>query len=427
MSRMKQRTFPKNFLWGAATAAHQVEGGNQNQWTAWERANAERLARTAEQRYGWMPSWPRIQQVAEVPENYISNRGVEHYSRYKEDFKLLKQLNMNAFRFSIEWSRIEPEEGRWDEREIEHYRQYLAELKRQGIEPIVTLWHWTMPIWFVSKGDFEKRRNIRYFERFVAKVTAELGGSFTYVTLLNEPNAHAVESYIRGNRPPNRHNFLLAMRVYYHLALAHRRAYRVMKRFEPSLQVGIAFALTDVRPARPKNILDRLAVRAMRYAANWWFINRIRSQLDFIGVNYYFTSHVNWRGRLFNADSPKNDLGWYMEPSGLADIMIDTWRRYRKPLLVTENGLADAKDAHRQWWLEQTVEALQRTLAAGVDLRGYLHWSLLDNFEWEQGYWPQFGLITVDRKTMKRTVRPSARWFASYIASVASRAQQRQR
>ncbi len=414
---MKQQAFPKNFLWGASTAAHQVEGGNYNHWTKWEQANATRLAATAEQRYGWMPSWPNIKDAASMPENYISGNGVEHYGRYKEDFALLKQLNMNAFRFSIEWSRIEPEEGKWNEQEIAHYRQYLQELQRQGIEPVVTLWHWTMPVWFVDKGDFEKRRNIQYFERFVAKVTAELGEHFTYVTLLNEPNVHMSESYLRGIRPPNRHRPLQAVRVYYHLVLAHRHAYQIMKQLKPKLLVGIAFALSDIRPARRRNVLDRLAVGAMCYGANWWFLNRIHDQLDFIGVNYYFTSYVSWRGRLHNPDSPKSDLGWYMEPSRLGGILTDAWQRYHKPLMVTENGLADAKDASRKWWLEESVAALQRALKSGVDLRGYLHWSLLDNFEWEQGYWPEFGLIAVDRKTMKRTIRPSARWLGDHVAS----------
>lgn len=410
--------FPDGFLWGAATAAHQVEGGIHNQWSVWERQNADDLARTAQKRLGWLPNWPVIAPQAETADNYVSGRGVEHYTRYKDDFALIKQLNMNAFRFSIEWSRIEPQEGQWNEDGIAHYRRYIAELKRQGIEPIVTLWHWTVPTWFNELGEFEKRRNVRYFVRFVAKIAAELGEDFTYVTLLNEPNVHAAESYIRATRPPQRRNLILAIRVLSNLAFAQRAAYQALKKIRPNMQIGIAFALTDVQPAQKNRLFNYLIVWVSRYAANWWFLDRVRTRLDFIGVNYYFTSYLNWRGQLCNPPGLHSDLGWYMEPSGIYRILMAVWRRYRKPLIVTENGLADRDDTHRQWWLQQTVDALSWAVRAGVDLRGYLHWSLIDNFEWEQGFWPNFGLIAVDRKTMKRRIRASARWFADYIEHV---------
>jgi beta-glucosidase len=235
------------------------------------------------------------------------------------------------------------------------------------------------------------------------------------VTLLNEPNVHVSESYVRATRPPQRRNLLLALKVYRNLVRAHGRGYAAMKRAKPDIQVGIAFALSDIRPARRRNMLDRAVVGLANYVANWWYIDRICAKLDFIGVNYYFTSYITWAGTLKNPPSPVSDLGWYMEPARLQQVLTAVWRRYRKPVMVTENGLADATDAHRQWWLEQTMQALRGALAVGVNVRGYLHWSLLDNFEWEQGFWPRFGLITVDRKTMKRTIRPSAKWLAIYI------------
>lgn len=420
---MKQRAFPKDFLWGASTAAHQVEGNNTNQWSEWEKANAKRLATNAHSRLmvdakkylGWDVDWESVKSQAKRPENYISGNAADHYRRYKADFAALEQLHMNAFRFSIEWSRIEPEPGRWNEREIEHYRQYLQELHRQGIEPVVTLWHWTLPVWFAARGGFEHRGNIRYFERFIAKIADELGDDFVYVTLLNEPNVYMYASYLVGQWPPERRSALLAFKVYYNLQIAHKRGYMLLKRQRPNMEVGIAFALGDMQPAQPHNILSRFSAAAAAYMQNWWYLNRISRQLDFIGVNYYMTTYVTWRGAMHYPQTPKSDAGWYMEPRGLERVLLATWKRYHKPIIITENGLADGADRYRKWWLEQTIEAMQAALAKGADLRGYLHWSLLDNFEWSFGWWPKFGLIEVDRTTMKRTIRPSAKWLAAYL------------
>jgi beta-glucosidase len=180
---MKKRFFNKNFLWGAAVAAHQVEGGNEyNQWTIWERDNAERLAKKAEKRLSNLDSWPIIKNQAQNPENYISGKAVDHFDLYKEDFSLLEELHFNAFRFSVEWSRVEPREGEFDYKAIEYYRKYIAELKKRNIEPVVTLFHFTLPNWFVEKGGFEKLRNSKYFVRFTRKIMSEL--RVTYVILL---------------------------------------------------------------------------------------------------------------------------------------------------------------------------------------------------------------------------------------------------
>lgn len=415
MSNMKRRTFPKDFLWGASTAAHQVEGNTHNQWSEWENASAKRLAATAEKRQGWLPDWQKIKTDAQNPENYISGRAVEHYSRYKDDFQLLKQLNMNAFRFSIEWSRIEPEEGIWDEREIEHYRKYLQELKRQGIEPVVTLWHWTVPTWFIAKGDFERRKNIYYFERFIEKIITELGSEFKFVAILNEPSTYVSTGYITNERPPERHNIPLGLWSYVNLTIAHKRGYKVIKKLQPNMQVLIVQTLATIRPVHAKNPFDRMVAGFARYCLDWWFLDRIRNYTDIIGVNYYFAAYVNWRFQQRNPEKPLNDLGWYMEPEALEELLRLTQRRYGKPAIITENGVADMTDEKRQWWLERTIPALQSAIEHGVDLRGYLHWSLLDNFEWESGWWPKFGLVAVDRKTMKRSIRPSARWLGEYI------------
>jgi beta-glucosidase len=410
--------FPKHFFWGASTAGHQVEGGNSNQWTVWEQHNAKELAQTAHQRLGWLPNWSEVKKQAEARDNYISGDGVQHYSRYEADFDIVKGLNLNAFRFGIEWSRIEPREGEWDEAEVAHYREYIAQLRARGIEPFANIWHWTFPVWFAEQGGFAKRSNIKYFERFVQKLADELVDDLGYIITLNEPNVYASFGYLSGEWVPNQKNPLVFLKVYRNLYTAHRRAYRILKRQKPSLQIGIAHQLGNIQAKRPHNVLDQTSTRWMRYFWNWWFINRIRKQQDFVGINYYFTDYYTGAAKKINPSVPINDLGWYMEPEGLYPLLLSAWNRYKKPIFVTENGLADAKDEYRRWWLEETIVAMERALSEGVDLRGYLHWSLLDNFEWKYGWWPQFGLVHVDRKTMKRTVRPSAKWFAARIKDI---------
>ncbi len=412
---MNNLLFTRDFLWGVSTAAHQVEGNTHNQWSEWEKANAHRLAQTAQKRLSWLPNWQTIQTAAINPENYISGNGVEHYNRYPEDFKLLKELNLNAFRFGVEWSRLEPTEGQWDKQEIEHYRQYINELKRLQIEPILTFWHWTMPVWFTKKGGFGRKQNLLYFDRYVKKVTEELCQDLRYVLVLNEPNVYVSFGYIQGSWPPMRKNIIKALQVYNNLVKAHRRAYQVIKSINPRLSVGIAAQISDLSPVNPNNVINLLSIRIENYIANWWFLNRISNRVDFIGLNYYFSAYINWQGLMKNPAKPINDLGWYMEPAGVGRLLERLWRKYHKPLIITENGLADAIDTYRQWWLEQTIVAMQKALQHGVKLFGYLHWSLLDNFEWASGWWPKFGLIAVDRQTMRRTIRPSAKWLARQI------------
>jgi beta-glucosidase len=413
---MKRPQFPKDFLWGASASAYQVEGGLRNQWSEWEKANAKRLGLESPKKLAWLPHQERIASDLSDPGNYISGKGVEHYERYEADFDLLKKLNMNAYRFGIEWSRLEPREGDWDESAIEHYRSYIRSLKRRGIEPIPTLWHWTLPLWFSDKGGFEKKSNIKYFERYARKIADEFAGELTYILTINEPNVYAGFSYVTGDWPPQRKRPVLGLTVYKNLVRAHRSAYGVLKASNPRLMVSIAHSLGEIRPKNSRNPLNRLVVRLAMYVWNWWFLDRIKNHSDFVGVNFYITEYRDWLGRTRNPAHPVNDLGWYMEPKGLAHLLERTWRRYRKPLIITENGLADSSDSQREWWLSETFTAMREALGGGVNLIGYLHWSLLDNFEWTYGWWPKFGLVAVDREHgMKRSVRPSARWFADRI------------
>jgi len=424
MHNDKRTNFPKDFLWGASTSSHQVEGNTENQWSAWEKAHAEQLAQDAQKRLahlytlGKPPSWESLALDATDPANYISGTGVNHYERYKEDISLLRSLNMNAFRFSIEWSRLEPQENQWDEDAIEHYRAYIAELKRQHIEPVLTLWHWTIPIWFADKGGFAKKQNLSHFYRYVDKVAEEFGTELQYVLILNEPNVYTLAGYVVGFWPPEQKNLLTAFQVFHNLALAHNHAYKRLKNIAPTVQVGSAIALAQTYAHNAHNPLNKLSVYIKDYMWNWWFLNRTRHHLDFIGVNFYSADYLDWRLRQKNPERPHSDLGWYMEPGALYDLLLQVDQKYHLPTVITENGLADENDTYRKWWIEQTLTAMDKALASGVRLKGYLHWSLIDNFEWAYGWWPKFGLVEVDRITGKRKVRKSAEWFAKQIRGI---------
>lgn len=412
----KNPLFPKNFYWGASTASHQVEGGTVNQWSVWELAHAQQLAHSAEQRLSWTPEWEAIQKQAKDPGNYVSGRGVDHYNRYKEDFDIAKGLNLSAFRFGVEWSRLEPNEGQWDEEAVEHYRDYIKQLKKRHIEPFLNLWHWTLPTWFTDKGGFTKSSNLMYFKRFVQKISDEYGHELSYVLTLNEPNVYASFGYLTAEWPPQERNVWKFMACYWNLTRAHIAAYKILKTAHPKIQVGVATQLANIQAKRPHNVFDQTSTKWMRYFWNWWFLNRIRNHQDFIGFNYYFTDYFTGLLKRSNPSVPLNDMGFYMEPEGLYPLLLRVWSRFKKPIFVTENGVADHADQYRQWWIEETLIAMERALSEGVDIRGYFHWSLLDNFEWAYGWWPKFGLVHVDRERgMKRTVRPSAQWFGKKI------------
>lgn len=416
---MSKQIFPKDFLWGASTAAHQVEGNTENQWTIWELAHAKEFAKTAAWRLDWLPKWDKIKTLAEDPDNYVSGRGVAHYERYKEDFDILDKLGLNAFRFGIEWARLEPKAGQWDDGAIQHYHNYISDLKKRGIEPFLNIWHWTMPTWFSDKGGFLKASNLKYWRRFVEKIAEEYGDDIRYIITINEPNVYTSFGYVTGEWPPQEKNWRHALIVLWHLVRAHRQAYKILKRKHPHLNIGVAQQLANIQAKRAHNFFDEVSTKWMRYFWNWWFLRRIRNQQDFVGFNYYFTDYYTGMIKRENPKIPLNDLGWYMEPEGLYPLLLRVWTRYKKPIFVTENGVADMDDEYRQWWLEETIVAMERALSEGVELKGYFHWSLLDNFEWAYGWWPKFGLVEVNRKQgMKRSIRTSAWWLAKRIKEI---------
>lgn len=404
--------------WGAATSSHQVEGKNHNQWTEWELSHAAESAAGAEHKYAhWLPAWEQVKAEATRPENYVSGIAVDFWERFNEDFDLVKALNLNAFELSIEWSRVEPEPGRWDEAAIGHYKEMIHALKSRGIEPFVKFWHWTNPTWFEEKGGFAKRANLPLFLRFVDKITRELHDDANYFLTINEPNVYMGMSYQQGVWPPGHKSVFEAFRVYRNLLKAHKRSYQIIKGIKPELKVGWSQHLTHFYG---QNWLGKLTARIQAYPWNWWFMHRARQHMDYIGVNYYQSNRLHGF-KTNNENVRQNDLGWEMRPADIEFVLTEVHRRFGKPIIITENGVADQADQYRQWWLEQTLAGISRAMEQGADIQGYFHWSLLDNFEWADGFWPRFGLVEVDRSTLKRTIRPSAKWLAQTIQTVQSR------
>lgn len=408
--------FPKHFLWGAATAAHQVEGNTHNQWSVWELENAHSLAAQSSYHFDDLDNWPAIAAKAKNPDNYVSALSTDHYTVYEHDFDLLKKMNMNAFRFSIEWSRVEPEEGAWNVEAVEHYKQYVHALKKRGIEPVVTLFHFTLPVWFTNMGGFEKRRNVQYFTRFAEKMIRELGVTVRYVVTINEPEVYANESYLMGHWPPNVRSKWTTWRVLNNLAYAHNQTAKAIHAINRRYKVSIAKNSSYVY-AGDDAWLSRLSAHVLQYLKDDYFLKKVVKQCDWLGVNYYFSDRV-YGYRVHNPDIKVNDLGWDMSPTNIQYALERLHEKYQLPIIITENGLADSEDVHRQWWITQTLLAMQKALDNGVKLEGYLHWSLLDNFEWDKGVWPQFGLVAVDNVTKERTIRPSALWFGKIIKHV---------
>lgn len=403
------RSFPDGFLWGAGTSAHQVEGGLENDWTRWERANAERLAAEAPARYGDSPVWRDVRDAATTPANYRSGRGVEHYDRYGADVDLAADLGHTAHRFSVPWSRVEPEPGTYDEDALAHYRRVCDTLRDRGLAPVVTLWHFTNPTWFADAGGWTNP-DLDRWRAYVDRVVDALGDRVAYWVTVNEPEVYAAMGYLAGEWPPDRRNPLAYFRVRRNLVRAHRRAYDAIHRQLPDADVGIATNVTHYDPAG--GLPNRLAARLARRVLTHYELDRIGGKQDFVGLNHYF--HRQVRYGLHSGTDVRSDLGWGVNPESIYHV-LRTVGAYNLPVLVTENGIADRKDRLRPWFIRRSLHHVGRAMDDGVDVAGYLHWSLLDNFEWAEGYWPRFGLVAVDRDTMEREPRESARAYARMI------------
>ena len=374
----KKIEFPENFLWGTATSAYQVEGGIDNS--------------------DWSKKFP-------------AGEAIDHYNKYEQDFDLMEELNQNAYRFSIEWSRIEPEEGIFDDKEIEHYRKLIESLKGRGIKTMVTLHHFTSPAWFSRKGGWANPKSSSYFLRFAERMFKEYGVSVDFWITVNEPLIYCSKSFLEGSWPPFRKNFFVFKKALNNQISAHKKVFEKFHRIDGKVKIGIAKNNQFFEPANKKSILDKLIVLGADYFWNELFLNKIKNHLDFIGLNYYFHNKIKFPYKSKNENEKVSDLGWEIYPHGIYHILMDL-RDYDVPIYVTENGLADEKDEYRQEFIKDHLTWISKAIKEGIEIKGYFHWSLLDNFEWDKGFEPRFGLIKVDYKDLSRSIRLSARYYA---------------
>jgi beta-glucosidase len=405
------KTFPKDFLWGAATSSHQVEGGNTNNWSEWEK-------KTAEERAKHIPNWYKfpenLKKVAEDPKYRVSGKASNSFNMWKEDIKVLKELGLNSYRFSVEWSRIFPQKGVVSEEGLSYYKELIMALKRNNIEPVLTCWHWTLPLWLTEEGGLMAKNIEEYFREYFEVLAENFGKDVKYWITINEPEVVTLNSYFFGTWPPAQKNIFKALYLYYFkLTRIHKIGYRVIKNINPNAMVSIA-KQNAVMVAYNKNPLNILIAKGSNFFWNKLFLRLVRKELDYIGLNFYFCQKMGIMG-IRNDNDKLSDLGWWMRPDTLYEALMEL-KEFNLPIVVTENGLADAKDIYRAWWLDETFKAMHRALDSGVNLIGYMHWSLIDNFEWAEGFWPKFGLAEVDLNTYERKIRKSGYHYMDLIA-----------
>ncbi len=381
------RAFPAGFSWGTATAAHQIEGGNSNNdWWAFEHTPGSGCAEP-------------------------SGDACDSWNRWEEDADLVAGLGLDNYRFSVEWSRIEPAEGEFSQVALAHYRRQCVGLRDRGVDPVVTLHHFTSPQWLTAQGGWETDRAVERFGRFCGVVTEALGDVMAQACTLNEPNIVATMGWHAGMFPPGKTDVALSRTVASRFAAAHRVAVETIRRGAPGVPVGLTLSMTDYQPAAG----GEEKLESIRHHAEDVFLDATEGD-DFLGVQVYTRMRIGpdgWAG--YEDGVPILDMGYEFYPASLGNCLRRAWdyTRGSVPLLVTENGIGTTDDGQRIDYVRQALSGVLDAVTDGVDVRGYTYWSLLDNFEWALGYRPKFGIVGVDRATFARSPKPSAAWLAS--------------
>ena len=385
------RAFPDGFGWGAASAAHQIEGGNtNNDWWAFEHTPGSGCTEP-------------------------SGDACDAWLRWEEDADLLAGLGLDSYRFSVEWSRIEPADGEFSRAALAHYRRQCAGLRERGVDPVVTFHHFTTPRWLTERGGWETDLAVERFGRFCTVVAEALGDVMTRACTLNEPNIVATMGWHMGMFPPGKSDVALSRAVAARLGDAHRVAVEAIRAAAPGVPVGLTLSMTDYQLAPGGE--ERL--ERMRHHSEDVFLDLIKGD-DFLGVQVYTRMLIGpkgWAG--YEEGVPVLDMGYEFYPASLGNCLRRAWDYTggTVPLLVTENGIGTTDDDQRIEYVRQALSGVLHALDDGVDVRGYTYWSLLDNFEWAMGYKRRFGLFSVDRDTFERRAKPSAAWLASVAAA----------
>lgn len=368
------------FLFGPASSSQQVEGGNiYNQFR-------------------------KLEQHGIFPEAGTSS---DFYNRYEEDILLAKEFGMNAMRIQIEWGRIMPKEGVVDLEALAHYAKILQFMRSQNMEPVVTLFHWTYPAW-LSKYGFNSKKFLNNFEKFTEVVVDKFKDEIKLWLVINEPEVFAFEIFHHGQNKNIIKKVWQSVRVYWQLLKMHNVAFKTIKKIDLDAQVGIAKNVAYHEAFRKNNLLDKFLVSIANIFGNELFVRFINNQLDFIGLNYYFYHSLQWSWlNIFerkNKHRLKSDMGEKTYPQGLYFLLKQFWK-FKKPLIITENGIGNSRDDMRIRFIEEHLQATLRAKQEGVDVRGYFYWSLTDTYEWKSGYDIKFGLVEIDYETGKRRIR----------------------
>jgi beta-glucosidase len=385
------RKFPAGFTWGTATAAHQIEGGNSNNdWWAFEHQPGT---------------------VCAEP----SGDCCDSWNRWEEDADLVASLGLDNYRFSVEWSRIEPAEGEFSRAALDHYAALCAGLRARHIDPVVTFHHFTTPQWLTAQGGWEEPVAIERFTRFCTVVAETLGDQMASACTINEPNIVATMGWHLGLFPPGKTDKALSRSVAANFVRAHRAAVAAIRAAAPGVPVGLTLSMTDYQLAPG----GEEELESIRHHAEDVFLDAVEGD-DFLGVQVYTRMLIGpdgWAG--YEPGVPVLDMGYEFYPASLANCLRRAWAYTggAVPLLVTENGIGTTDDTQRVDYVRQALGGVLDVIAEGVDVGGYTYWSLLDNFEWALGYKPKFGLVDVDRETFVRSPKPSATWLAGVAAA----------
>ncbi len=400
MGQDKTARFPEGFLWGAATSAHQVEGMNTaSDWWAWEQEEIRK-------------SQPKIKAV--------SGNACDHYNRFDGDFALAERLGHNAHRFGIEWARIQPHEGEWSMDAVAHYKKVFASLREHKLEPFVTMYHFTLPQWVAERGGWLNPRIVKWFRAYAEFLAEQFGEDAKFWVTMNEPLVLVDSGFRRGVWAPGRpHGLLGTIRSFWNMRSAHRAAYGAIrkkaKEVGVSVSAGVVHNLTAFEAYDSRNIGDRICAAALNFVLVRLYLRLFGKPADFLGVNFYFKTRSHFDIRhpqemlwgCTDETEPRSDMGWAIRPDGIATVLRAA-SSVGVPIYITENGIADKDDVRRADFIIKHLRHVHEVIAAGVDVRGYFYWSLLDNFEWAWGFEPRFGLCEVNYGDFSRTPRKSA-------------------